>query len=733
MLQSIFVNKRPQGCRVRFYAAPGVLALLAALAALPGAAEAQDDTPPASYGETKSAATARSYGAAPEKGGTELKSVTVTARQGEERAVDVPFGLSVIGGDELESRRLQTVEDTLRSTTGVELNSWGDPNSANVLIRGVGSLYQVSTDDGSVALNVDGVPMSMRNVSLGTLDAERVEILKGPQGTLFGGNSQAGAVNVTTRKPTRYLEGYVRGEYGEENQHMEEAVVSGPLSERLSGRFALRNKGSELWVENAQDGKPLTKPTDLAFRVSLLWDIGTHTTALFKAEHEENKHSPSMTVLRPYDDPAKLDFTPGTFDENNKDVELYSVEINHDLNSSRFTSITAFSSTDFVGVKGFDRQLMQALYGYPVEYLGRDSSEERRFSQELRLSSLTAVPVFWVTGLYLSSAEHSFDTYYSSSNRQDRDYETDSYAVYGEATYPLIDKWKLTGGLRHSWDRKSYDGTYFTTGTVQDSRELDDDYTTGRVALSYALAPSTNIYSAFSLGYQSGGFGDYTTQVADSEPYKSARSNALEIGFKTEFSDRSLVLNGALFATQVRDAHLLGFNYTTLSTSTVNADTESKGAELEGTWRIGDGLELSGGLSYTDAKITSDAVGVYGGDVRSGSRVPDVPYWGGNMALTYRKAIPEIVGLSTPVLNTRLSYQYVGTRAADAQNHFDLDAYRKVDLRIGVVSGNAEVYLYGNNLLDERYDLYGYYFTPSVTAGAPAQGRILGLGAAYYF
>ncbi len=716
MLKPILM-KKPQGHRVRSHA-PGTLTLLATLTSLPGTAMAQ-----ATANDTTAAGPT-----------VELSTVTVTARQGEERAVDVPFGLTVMSGEELEVKRLHTVEEALRSTPGVQVNAWGDPNSANVLIRGIGSLFQVSMDDGSVALNIDGVSMSSRNVSLGTLDVERVEVLKGPQGTLFGGNSQAGAINITTRKPTRETEASIRGEYGQDNQHLAEAVVSGPLSDQLSGRLAIRNRGSDHWVENAQDGSPLSEPTDLAARGSLLWNIGARTDALFVAEYEKNEASPPLTILRPFSDPAQVDVTPGAFDDNSKTVKRYSLEFNHDLDNSRITSITAYTTTDLTSVKGYGRRVMQAVYGNPVENLPTDTADETRLSQELRLSSLPAAPVFWVAGLYLSSAERSFDTLFPSGTRQeDRDYETDSYAAYGELTYPLTDAWKVTGGLRHTRDSKHYDATYTGVTVVQDSRELDDNYTTGRMALSYALAPSTNVYGAVSRGYQSGGFGDFTTQVADSVPYKPSRSNAAEIGFKTESADRRFALNGAVFLTKVEDAHLLGYDFTTYTISTINADTESKGAELEGTWRTGNGFELSGGVSYIDAKITGNATGVMGGDVEAGNRAPDVPRWSTNLGLSYSRAMPEFMGLSAPVLHSRVDYRYVGSRAANAQNHFDLDSYQKVDTRVGLVTDNAEIYVYADNLLDEQYDLYGHYFTPTISAGAPARGRTVGLGIAYYF
>lgn len=663
----------------------------------------------------------------------ELPALTVTARQGVEQAKDIPFGLSVISGRELDARHLLTLDDALRSMPDVNVNSDGGPNSANVMIRGVGSLNAVSMDDGSVALNVDGVTMSMRNMSLGTLDIERVEVLKGPQGTLFGGNSLAGAVNVTTRRPTREMEGHVRVEYGQERQHLEEAVISGPLSGQLSGRFAIRNTGSDLWVDNTQTGQPLSKPGDLAFRGSLLWDVTAGTSALLIAERQQIRRSPSLTILRPYGEPPKLDFTPNLFDDNQKTMARYSLELNHDLGNSRLTSITAYTTTDFVAVGGYDRRIMQALYGMPVENVRRDSSDQKVLSEDLRWSSLPGAPLFWVLGMNLSHADRTFDSYYLPGREQDRRYRTRSSAVYGEVTYPLTEALKLTGGLRQSWDRKSYDATYIQGGSVSDNRELDDHYTTGRVALSYALTPASNLYAVLSRGYQSGGFNDYSTSPVGGEPYKPARSNTAELGFKTESADRRFSLNAALFVTRVKDAHLLGYDYKTYSTNTVNADSDSKGVELDGYWRFGEGFELSGGVSVIDATITSDAFGVSGGDVRSGNRTPDVPRWGGNLALSYRKPLPSFLGLPSPAVNARIGYQYVGTRPADPQNHFNLGSYRRVDLRVGLTAGNAEIYLYGNNLLDEQYDLYGYYNNATAIFGSPVRGRTVGVGLNYYF
>lgn len=672
-----------------------------------------------------------------------LSSVTVTARRAAEQAKDVPFGLSVVSGEELEARRLTNMEEALRSVPGVDINSWGGANDTNIRIRGIGSLYQVSADDGSVVVNVDGVALSSRHATLGTLDIERVEVLKGPQGTLFGRNSEAGAINITTRRPTRQLEGYVRGEIGQQGQHLEEFAVGGPLSERFSGRFAVRNSGADNWVENSQDGQPISKLQDLAYRGSMLWDIQPGTSALLVSEHQKIQGRIGLMVLRPYGDPPTNDVPPGEFDGNEKVLDRHSLEVNHDLPGMRLTSVTAYTSADFRAYAGADRAVSQMWTGMPVPIMKTETADERAISQDLRLSSLPDALVFWVAGVNFANSKRSFDMdmpLYMTVNQ--RNFKTDSQAIYGEVTYPLTDRLKLTGGLRHTWEKKTFDATYDNAGvSSSDRRKLNDDYSTGRVALSYAITPATNIYGVVARGYKAGGFNDNASQIADGVPYKAAVATNIELGFKSESADRRYALNGAIFFNQVKDDHLLGYDpANNFASQAINADTESKGLELEGQWRVGGGFTLTGGLTWLNGKVASDALGVDGGNVYSGNRLPDVPRLSYNFSASYQQGLGDaLLGLPSPMLNAKLTWRHVGERAADPQNHFNLDSYDKVDMRIGVASGNTEIYLWGDNLLDERYDLYGYYMTSMVpgnaafTVGMPSRGRSLGLGAAWYF
>jgi iron complex outermembrane receptor protein len=362
---------------------------------------------------------------------------------------------------------------------------------------------------------------------------------------------------------------------------------------------------------------------------------------------------------------------------------------------------------------------MGALYGTPSEYWAVDTSFERSWSQDLHLSSLPDADTFWIAGLAASRNERSYDTprnTYGTDSARFRDFTTTTYAGYGEVTFPLTERLKLTTGYRNSWDRKTYDGQYIDgASAVDDSRKLTDHYGTGRVALSYAIAPQTNVYVQLARGYKSGGFNDYAAQVSDSEPYKAAVSRAVELGFKSETQDRRGSLNGALFYTRVQDDHLLGYNAATFATNAFNADTRTRGAELEGTWHFDHDLTVAASVTYLDAKITSA-----------------VPRWSGNLNIGWQHPLGTFASLGETTLNTSLNYRLVGERAADPQNHFNLDNYEKLDLRAGLESRFGEVYAFADNLLNQTYDTYGFYSDP-VAYGAPARRRTLGVGYTYPF
>ena len=280
-----------------------------------------------------------------------------------------------------------------------------------------------------------------------------------------------------------------------------------------------------------------------------------------------------------------------------------------------------------------------------------------------------------------------------------------------------------------------------------DKQTLSDNYATGRVALSYALSDRTTVYSVYARWYKSGGWFDYVgTNVSRglAEPtYKAAKTDSVELGFKFADAQGRLRVSGAAFFSETADDHLVGFDAVNFVATTENFDTQSVGAELQITWSPMREFLLSGGLAYTDATITRipDASST---DAQDGDAVPASPLWSTTLSMTHEQTLPSFWGITNPALLSTVTHRYVGERTADVGEHFDLPAYHKLDARIGISTHSTDVYLWGDNLLDEIYDVGSGFYVPAIPAdfggtgqdakmSTPARGRALGIGVKHHF
>lgn len=686
-----------------------------------------------------------------------LDNVTVTARKAEESPKDVPFSLSVIDGSEITNRGIKNFEDMLKQTTGVETSTYGGVNTRIVRMRGVGSLQQVSPDDTSVIINIDGVPNNAGTATLSTMDIERVEVLKGPQGTLMGRNSQSGAINIISKKPTNEFEGYIRGEYGEDDTFFTEGAVSGPLTDKLSARLAARYSGYDNQIHYYGTNKPVSEPEDMAVRGTLLWKPSSKTDVTLIAGYEEVNNRPEFRVMMPYDDKQEVDI-PEDASDADKDTNRYSLEINHRFAKAVFTSITGYTDVES-NEKQFlyDGILFRKLRGVTGDGSRTVVNQSTAFTQEFRLSSKPKDKIFWVTGfsyyymdrdLINKDAWSTFQPTYTFNAEMDVNFKTRSQGVFGEMTYPVTEKLKLTGGLRYTWEKKEYDADWAANPsnpnpvrTASDKGEIDDDYMTGRAALSYELTKTVNIYGVYARGHKTAGFNEWATGfitgTREDRYYDETEVDSYELGFKYESADRRFGLNGSVFYNDNKDDHVLVYNYTINASDVENFDTESKGIELEGYAKLGRFL-INAGLGYTDTEIKSVPASSTSG-AEEGNKVPDTPEWNGTLSVSYFHELPSFLGMKEPVFFSKVTDRYVGSRAGDPADNFEFDSYHKLDARIGIMNGGFELYAWGDNLLDERYDLFGWYYGVSavdgdqVVIGMPSKGRTLGIGAAYYF
>jgi iron complex outermembrane receptor protein len=247
--------------------------------------------------------------------------------------------------------------------------------------------------------------------------------------------------------------------------------------------------------------------------------------------------------------------------------------------------------------------------------------------------------------------------------------------------YLFNDAISLTSGLRFVKDEKDFVGTYrMADMAMTDPKAISDEYATGRVALSYNANDSFSVHLVGATGYKPGGFNEYATQPADSKPFKAAEVNSYELGFKSIHSAYHLSINGSIFINDVKNDHVLGFDGITFATNVLNADTKSNGAELDARWSPIDGISVSGAVTYLDSEIKSDVTGVFGGDVVAGNSTPDTPSWSGNFGIDWRHYLSNNLLGEDTAFDASLTYRYQGSRAADPQNNFILDAYSKIDL-----------------------------------------------------
>ncbi|MGU3497048.1 TonB-dependent receptor [Xanthobacteraceae bacterium A53D] len=691
-----------------------------------------------------------------EDGSILLDIVQVEARRYDEDALNVPISLSVVSGAQLESERVSVMEDLSDRVPNLIIPNYGDdPRTAQPIIRGVGTLSTLLSPDNSTAPTIiDGVPMPAFAANAQLLDIGQVEVLRGPQGTLFGRNSTGGAINVISVLPDATAGGMLITEAGLDSALKGEMTFAAPISENLYSRFSARYQKRGAYVTNDHPGESDIGAMDVgAFKSSWRWLPSLGTEIRVNLGYEKYRGDTGYPYLLQGSNAYQQ--TP-VFE---RDLMYLTINGSREFEHFALKTVTGVTYYDIYNwtdnSDGYVNSATFGAYGMPVPVsaytfdgdVNVTGQRETQLYQEVRLQSLDDAVTKWVLGGVLSYNDFTENATGSSSmsasinGTRDVNLKGTSAAVFFDVAQPFAERFEIGFGARYTHERKSIDATYLSNGfpgTVaafaQDASR-NFDLLSGRLSLSYKLTDDSLIYASLSRGTKAGGYPRFTGNAAiglPEEGYDATTVWAYELGGKARIRETGTSFTLAAFYNDVSDEAIFGYDPLTATFPIENFDLETYGIEGQVQQELGHGFGLSAGFALTHAEITGVPVdSVLPAEV--GNNVPNVPLFSANVRVTYEGSAGFLGFDPNARLAGYLAYRYVGERPADTANTFDLAPQNIIDARIGVKSGKTEVYAYGENLVGELLEQQGANMTGSINSVVVSRGRVLGLGVSTVF
>ncbi|WP_085746313.1 TonB-dependent receptor [Pseudomonas sp. R45(2017)] len=593
---------------------------------------------------------------------SQLETVTVTTRRREESSQDVPTPMSVVSGTTLETQRVYRIQDLQQLVPSVNV-AYMHARQSSVSIRGLGNNPASDGLEGSVGLYIDNVYLGRPGMAVFDLmDIEQLEVLRGPQGTLFGKNTTAGVINISTRAPSFTPERSIETSVGEDGYFQTKGTISGPLNDVLAGRLSAYRTRSAGDIKNEFNGHDLNGGSRDGFRAQLLFKPNENFNLRWIGDYNEEDSSAGTRVL--YNTGPTINgvnlysaraaaagatLVNGSHRKVNLDNDQHvtvhqggtSVEANWTLPSDfTLTSVSSYRFWNFTP-RNDDGLNVPATYNAGV------SVEDKQYSQEFRLASPKGEFFDYVLGAYYfgSDLDNKSFAYYgpqadiwngtprgalANVNSVGRGHiKTDSFALFAQGTWHLTPRLDFTAGVRGTYEEKNAwvnrdapVGGAAVTGAAAtarrgrtgayDSGDLNQysSSPSGLLNLSYRFTDDLLGYATLSHGEKSGGVnlvvGSAPTAGADSLLIGTERANNAELGFKSTLWDRRLQLNANVFWTQVNAYQTNAYDDVNRVQYLTNAGSvRSRGVEFESTVIPLRGLTLNFNGSYNDVSYLS--------------------------------------------------------------------------------------------------------------------------------
>ena len=688
--------------------------------------------------------------------------VVVTARRTKEKAQEVPIALSVLSGANLAQTGAYTLADVQAQTPSFTAYQTNARNSS-IGIRGIGVSSAADGLDTSVGVYVDNVYLGRPGMALEDLiDVDRVEVLRGPQGTLFGRNSSAGVINITTKAPSFDFGGTAEASIGDYGYNQEKVSVTGPIvADQLAFRLTAFNTHRDGYIDNPTTGIPANSVGRHGGRLQFLYTPSSRLSVRLIAEYSNENDtccvsvvaqvppaSIASTTARTLTALGQLGYTPsvdlGTSLNNapqnmRTDQHSASAQVDYDLGWADLTSITAYRYWHFDPLQDSDNTPLDVIQVNVAQ------TRDQQYSQEFRLASKPG-RFTWQAGVYLFD-QHLNDHYILNQFGRDAsafytDYlrtasplaaavviapgsqyiedtvaDTKSAAVFGQANYKLTDQLTLTGGIRYTHDDKhgiSATSTYLTPYAATSipfnyDVKVSDNNLSWLASAAYKLTPDTLLYVTYSTGYKSAGL-NLNSAVTAGTPLvlQPEKVRDWEGGIKqTLFGQRlALDLDGYITHLSGLQANIYPTNGAKSYLTNVG-DVLARGVEAQATLYVTHGLSLDLNGSYNDAHYTNYTngpcpLGTSGVCDLTGKPLYEAPKWIENATVQYRFDLTPKV---QPYVQAQYSHRSSAFGTVDDGPLTVIPAYSLVNFRVGaaVDDGRYDVSLWLNNAFAERY------------------------------
>jgi len=594
----------------------------------------------------------------------EIEEIVVTAQKRTESIQDVPISITALTGDELAIRGLYDMQDVARYVPNFDMPTGNVSRNTSVRIRGIGSAGSNPGIEASVGSFVDGLYMPTNAMNFGDLiDIRSVEILRGPQGTLYGRNTPVGALNITTRKPSDEFESLIKVGYGDYDQATLRGYVGGGLSDTTSGRLSFSYRERDGYQKNTLTGKDINDTEEWSLRGKLLFaptESLEITTVLYYGEIDRNccvaeqlsVNDPTWGIATPgfLAAQAAAGYTFTNFDDDDHRVSADAGE-GHDNTESVAASVqvdwtlgNGIVLSSITGYQDWENEVDIAADSLPNPVLTSFQVQSNEVaSQEFRLTSPAGDTFDYIAGLYFYSQDTKYTTngiIGAGANRVfplppaicappcraqvgDRvetlfDQETESVAAYGNMTWHISEAWDVTGGLR--WSRDEKDAYIAHTNAPGNSPPIDrvvfrenivgdldrsESKTTWSINTRYNVTDDVMLFLTSSTGFKSGGFNSRRLVPGALVEFDAEESITFEGGIKSFLFDRQLMLNATVYHMTLEDFQASTRIPNTTGFVVGNAgEQEVKGVEVDATWAPNDRLLINASLAYLDAEFT---------------------------------------------------------------------------------------------------------------------------------